>query len=118
MKKYLRWIPAVIWALIIWRLTTTPQIVITESSLLQAILMMFAHFIFFGIQAGLLYFSFPHRPSTIISQSLIITSLYGALIEFRQLSVPGRTGDPFDWALDTLGAITFLFLLKKLQSKS
>ena len=111
MKKYLIWIITIAWALLIWRLTTSAQIVVTDNSSLQNILMMIAHFSFFGIQALLLKLSLPLIPS------ITFTSLYGALIEYIQLTVPGRTSDPMDWLLDTLGAITFLLVLKKLQSK-
>ena len=118
MKKYFTWIATLGWALLIWRLTTTAQIVVTEEFLLQNILMMGAHFTFFGIQAVLLSLSLStiYNLRTTISP-VILTSLYGALVEFRQFSVPGRSADPMDWILDTLGAITFLLVLKKLQSK-
>lgn len=112
MKRTLRYGLAILWALLIWRLTTSSQIVVTENSWLQNILMMVAHFSFFGVQAILLYFA-----TTSKHISIGLTSMYGALIEFRQLSVPGRSADPLDWILDTLGAITFLLVLKKLQSK-
>ncbi|KKU42076.1 MAG: hypothetical protein UX59_C0046G0010, partial [Microgenomates group bacterium GW2011_GWA1_46_7] len=46
MSKKLWWILSLGWALLIWRLTTTPQIVVTQDTLLQAILMSFAHFFF------------------------------------------------------------------------
>lgn len=123
MKKLFWWILTLLWALLIWRLTTTTQIVVTENSWLQNILMDFAHFSFFGIQAILLGLAI--NKSSILNPNLLpvaITSLYGALIEFRQLSVVGRTADPFDWMLDTLGAIAFLAIInayyKKLSRKS
>ncbi len=112
MRKYLAWIFPLAWAILIWRLTTTTQIVVTENSWLQNILMMVAHFCFFGIQAILLY-----RAGGSSKMGVTLTSLYGGLIEYRQLSVPGRSADPMDWILDTLGSITFLLVLKKLQSK-
>lgn len=112
MTNYLRYVPTIIWAIIIWRLTTTAQIVVTSDSWLQNLLMMGAHFTFFGIQAAWLFYAYPNRLSAIT-----LTSFYGAIIELRQLTVPGRSADPLDWALDTLGAITFLFLLKNFQNK-
>lgn len=112
MKKYFLWTLTFAWAVLTWRLTTSSQIVVTENSWLQNILMMVAHFCFFGIQAILLY-----RAGGSSKMGVTLTSLYGGLIEYRQLSVPGRSADPMDWILDTLGAITFLLVLKKLQSK-
>jgi VanZ family protein len=51
-----------------------------------------------------------------MGNSIALSSIFGALIEFNQASIPGRTADPLDWILDTLGALAFLLVLKKLQS--
>lgn len=110
MKKYLRYLIPLVWALLIWRLTTSAQIVVTTDSWLQNILMDVAHFTFFGIQAVLLSLSLASL------SSITLASLYGALIEWRQIYVPGRTADPFDWMLDTLGAIIFVYFFIKLKS--
>jgi hypothetical protein len=112
MKKIVFWSFSIVWMIVIWRLTTTAQIVVSVNTQLQNILMMVAHFCFFGIQAILLY-----RATGSSNAGVGLTSLYGAIIEYRQLSVVGRTADPMDWVLDTLGALTFLLALKKLQSK-
>ncbi len=100
------------WAGLTWRLTTTPNLVVAPENLLNTIIMMGGHFTFFGVQAVLLKLS-----SGKTMPSLLIASLYGLIIEFVQLSVPGRSGDPVDWILDTLGAITFLAILKKLKTR-
>lgn len=113
MKKIFLWITLLTWTALIWRLTTTDQIVVAHDTWLQNILMMGAHFTFFGIQAVLVYLAVSSK-----NVAITTTSIYGALIEFRQLYVLGRSADPMDWALDTLGAIAFLFVFKKLQSKS
>lgn len=115
MKKYFFWLLPLAWALLIWHLTTTPQIVVTQDFWLQQVLMMLAHFLFFGIQGALLYLAFLYQPLIIGHWPLILTSLYGALIEFYQLSVPGRSADLLDWILDTLGVIFFLYMFKKLK---
>lgn len=112
MKKLLRLILLIIWTLIIWRLTTTPQLVMTDNSLIQALLMIGGHFFFFGIEA-LLIFSL----NLAFSTALLLATLYGAIIELYQRKVPGRSADPVDLALDLLGALTFLFIYKKLQSE-
>lgn len=113
MKKLFLWVATISWVIIIWRLTTSEQLVVTDKSWLQNILMMVAHFSFFGVQAVLFHLALPSQPLTIFYPPLILTSLYGALIEYRQLSVPGRSADIFDWLLDTLGAIVFLAIIKK-----
>lgn len=100
---------ALLWAAFTWHLTTTPNLVVAPENWLNTLLMMGGHFTFFGVQAVLL------RPIT--RYALFMTSAYGLIIELVQLGVPGRSADPLDWLLDTLGAITFLFVLNKLQSK-
>ena len=98
------------WAGLTWSLTTTPNLVIAPENLLNTLMMMGGHFTFFGVQAVLLKLS-----SLNTLPSVIIASLYGLIIELVQLGVPGRSADPFDWILDTLGAITFLAILKRLK---
>lgn len=110
MKRQLAIIAAIAWGILTWRLTTTPNLVIAPENLLNTLMMMGGHFSFFGVQAVLLKLS-----SLNTLPSVIIASLYGLIIELIQLGVPGRSADPLDWILDTLGAITFLAILKRLK---
>lgn len=110
MQKSLLFIANLSWAALTWHLTTTPNLVVAPENLLNTIIMMGGHFTFFGTQAVLLRLSNLNNTS-----SILISSLYGLVIELAQLSVPGRSADPMDWILDTLGAITFLAILKKLK---
>lgn len=100
------------WALLIFRLTTTPQIVVTEDTWFQQILMMGAHFVFFGVQSVLLFRALSERVT-----ASAIASLYGLAIEIIQKSVPGRSADPVDWFLDTIGAILFVSTYIRLARK-
>lgn len=106
------------WAALTWRLTTTPNLVVAPENLLNTIIMMGGHFTFFGTQAVLLRLFIYDLRNTNYSDyiSIAVASSYGLLIEFVQLGIPGRSADPVDWILDTVGAMTFLFILKKLQS--
>lgn len=70
--------------------------------------MMGGHFFFFGIFAVLLRLNALNNTS-----SAMLSSLYGLFIEYVQLTVPGRSADPLDWLLDTLGALVFLGILNK-----
>ena len=98
------------WAALTWHLTTTPNLVVAPENLLNTIIMMGGHFTFFGVQASLLKLS-----NLKTTNSILLASFYGLLIELVQLSVPGRSADPLDWLLDTLGAITFLAILNRLK---
>ncbi len=119
MKKILLSLAPLAWALLIWRLTTTPDFSVTDDTILSFLLSNGGHFIFFGIQAVLVYYALP----TIISllspsiYAILSSSAYGLIIEFVQRNIPGRSADPFDWLLDTLGAIVFIAILNR-YSKS
>lgn len=50
--------------------------------------------------AGLWLWARPGRPW----QALLLASLYGAVDEWHQSWVPGRSSDSWDWLADTAGA--------------
>ena len=110
MINFCRWLLSLAWIIIIWQLTTIPDFHPSTNTMLSWLLSNGGHFTFFGILAVLIPLS--------AKLAIIFASLYGLLIELVQLGIHGRSFSLFDWALDTLGAITFLFLLHKLQSKS
>ena len=68
------------------------------------------------------YYSFNNQKKykllyeNVMIASLVFSILYGALDEFHQLFVPGRSCDIYDWLADVAGvilAIIFLLLIKK-----
>jgi hypothetical protein len=114
MKKYLRWTLVVVWGIIIWSLTTTPDFKVTDDTLLSFLISNGGHFIFFGVQAGLLLLALPNSSFLFPNfYPLALTSLYGFIIELVQRNVPGRSADPVDWILDTVGAVLFVVIMKK-----
>lgn len=114
MSKHSWWVPVFVWAGVIFSLTTTPQIRVTENSFFQAFLMMAGHFVFFGLEAVFLV-----RATDKAKMAVGAASAYGLFIEFYQhFYVPGRTADPVDWLLDTAGAITFLVIMNKINKKN
>ena len=113
MSKSFWALSAAAWALLIFRLTTMPQITTVPDTLLQQIMMSGAHFFFFGTLAVFTYITFPSRFA-----ALSLASVYGLVIELVQRGIPGRSADPVDWLLDTFGAVTFLLIIKKLQYKA
>lgn len=117
MRKLFWWLVTLTWASLIFYLTSIPNFKVTDDSLLSFLISNGGHFIFFGIQAILLSATLSQYSILNSFASVLPVSLYGALDELHQLSVPGRSADLTDWLLDTLGALTFLIILKKLQSK-
>lgn len=96
---------SLLWAAFIWYLTTLPDFQPSTDSLISSILSNSAHFFFFGVQAALLRLAF--YKSNLLP--LVLSSLYGLVIEIIQLNVPGRSFSLLDWFLDTLGALCFLY---------
>jgi VanZ family protein len=111
-KKIYLWLLTFSWAGLTLYLTTIPNFSPAPDTLFSWILSNGGHFFFFGILALLLKLD---KLST--AYSVLLSSAYGLFIEYIQLNIPGRSFDLKDWALDTLGALTFLFLLKQLQSR-
>lgn len=103
------------WILLIWFLTTTPDFHPSSDTLLSLILSNGGHFVFFGILAVLLRLSLSFQPYTTF-YALFSTSLYGILIELVQRTIPGRSFSLFDWSLDILGALAFLYIVRKYKS--
>lgn len=86
-----------------------------------------AHFVAFGVGAGLLHWalacSTPWTWRQVAFSSVLGLSVFGALDEWHQLYTPKRSGaDPADWAADTLGAIVAVLLMRfvsrRLQAKA
>lgn len=119
MKKSFYFIASISWATLILYLTSIPGPQITNDELLSFLISGAQHFFFFGIQSILLYLSLPTKALSFVAEfwAISLTSLLGLVVELRQLNMPSRTADPLDLVLDTAGAVTFLFLFKKLQSK-
>lgn len=93
---------ALIWASILWvlllaepgnlDLPRTPDFVLN-----------FGHAVIFAVLSGLLYLGLP-KGHAFLLLGLLLSGLYGALLEFLQSWVPGRIGDPIDAMTNVLGA--------------
>lgn len=113
MRQTSWWLAAIAWAILIFYLTSIPNLKIVEDTLLSFLFTSLAHFFFFGVQALLIHFALAATPIW----PVLLTSLYGVFDELHQLTVPGRSATFLDWTLDTLGAAIFLYLLLKFRQK-
>jgi VanZ family protein len=102
-----RWIAVVVWALVIFGLSSMPGSAIPGS---VADYSPVAHFTEYAVLAVLVVWATGRRRIGIglALAVLLACSLYGASDEFHQSFTPGRTPDVVDWATDTLGAGTAL----------
>jgi VanZ family protein len=112
MKKMFLWLLTLGWAYLIFYLTSIPNFKVSDNTLISFLISNGGHFFFFGIQGLLLYSTLQNKYAAIT-----LTSLYGLIDELHQRNVIGRSADPLDWLLDTLGAILFIAIMKKYLSR-
>jgi VanZ family protein len=117
-SKY--WLPVIIWALIIFKLSSgiVPQV----SNLYwpNFAFMKTAHVVFFGVLAALLYRAL--RSEGISRKkaaiwSVVITMLYGASDELHQFFTQGREAKLRDIGFDTIGGAVAVLIVYKLFPK-
>lgn len=56
--------------------------------------------------------------ATAATAAVVLASVYGVTDEVHQLFVSGRTADPLDWAIDTLGALSGVLLTRFLVTRA
>lgn len=109
-KKTLYFIPAIIWAIIIWSLSTTSNLPPIPWNFLSPDKI--GHLIFYAIQTLLLIFAFSkslgwkERGSWYwILCCMIIAGSYGILLEFVQATIPDRSFDYADMIANFIGTV-------------
>lgn len=73
------------------------------------------HFVEFAVLGGLLMNALGNRGTLLAA--VAIASAYGVTDELHQLFVPGRTTDPVDWLVDTLGALAGALIARWLLTR-
>ena len=106
MNKFLRWLPALLWATFIFLLSAManppspgPKFLMKDK---------LGHWGVYGVLGWLIAIALRRShnlslPKTFVL-AILIGSAYGASDEFHQRFVPNRTCDVMDWFADTLGA--------------
>ena len=98
---FVEWLPAVLWAVVIYRLSATPGSQVP--TWLPAPL---GHFAEYALLGACLVIPFQRRPLWMaVLIAVVIASAYGVTDEWHQSFVPGRTPDVADWAVDTGAAL-------------
>jgi VanZ family protein len=98
-------IAAILWAILIFSISSIPG---SGFPAHPNILNIIAHFGEYLILALLLTLTLNSPKQALWRTALIalaIASLYGGSDEIHQLFVEGRSADPLDWAVDTVGAL-------------
>jgi len=128
-----RWLPVVVWAVLISSASTSylssevtgsvlkpilqwlfPSLSIDQLELLHWFVRKAAHFIEFGVFSALLYRAVDVNPIFGLptpAKCLLISGIYAGLDELHQSIVPGRTASGLDALIDLAGAVAAQALL-------
>jgi VanZ family protein len=110
-----RWLPPLLWAGVIIFATSMPaEIVPRQVSTFDKA----AHFGMYAVLAGLLtrHLADITTPWRAAAAAVLLTVGFGALDEWHQQFIPGRSTELADWRADSLGATTgaaFLALIRR-----
>jgi VanZ family protein len=115
MKRYLVWLPALLWAGFIFFVSAQPKEAFERFGLTGLLLTTMGHLITYAVL--MLFVSLAlHYGSKIPTRFVLVTAfvviaLYGLTDEYHQSFVPGRTPTLIDWLVDLAGAaVVWLFL--------
>jgi hypothetical protein len=101
LHSVVEWLPAILWALVIYRLSATPG-----ADVPGWIPAPLGHFLEYFLLGVCLVIPFQRRPVWVaVLVAVVIASAYGVTDEWHQSFVPGRTPDLADWAIDTVAAL-------------
>jgi VanZ family protein len=108
--KVRRWLPPLLWAGVIIFATSLPsEFVPGQISTFDKA----AHFSMYAVLAGLItrHLTESMAPWRAAAAAVLITVTFGALDEWHQQFIPGRSTEFNDWKADSLGATTGALLL-------
>lgn len=108
------WLPTIFWMAIIFTLSSFPTVKTTTVGWQDFMLKKMAHFVEYFILATLLQFSLTKTSSLshgkMLLTSFILAVIYATSDEYHQSLVPGREPRVRDIVIDSLGALTSVFL--------
>jgi VanZ family protein len=112
-RTLLTWLPPSLWALVIFLASELP------GSAVPGRFSSLAHIVEYAIFGVLLFLAM--RRSSALQRAMwtafLIASAYGVTDELHQAFTPGRTPDPVDWSLDTIGAALGIVLVALLKER-
>ncbi len=115
MKRALRWLPAVLWALGIFVLSSQsrlPELPFTFDSMDKV-----AHAVVFGVLGLLVAFALEGSLEKRALWAVLLTALYGVSDEAHQSMVPGRSVELLDLLADIAGAALAVLTWRRLHKR-
>jgi len=112
MKQYFRFIPAILWMMVIYYFSSRNTSGVPIVHDLQFYFFKSLHLIEYSILGFLLFFAFVN-----FKISLVIGYIYAITDEIHQLFVVGRSGKFTDTLFDIAGILIGLYIYKYIQKK-
>jgi len=110
------WFPVVVWAAIIFYLSSQPDLKISEG-LADLILRKIAHTAEFGVLTFLIFRAVKNTFNASVRSSLVLSAvsviLYAVSDEIHQMYVPTRHGALSDVLIDGIGIVIAMLLIKQ-----
>ena len=103
--RVLAWLPAVVVAAVIWKLSSTQDLAIA-SGWLDTVTRKAAHITVFGVLSAAVVVALRKQSlssSACLTGGAVIALLYACVDEYHQTFVPTRHGTPVDVAIDAAG---------------
>ena len=117
-RRMARWLPALVWMVVIFYLSAQPDLPHHPEAMTDVIIKKSAHMVEYGILAGLVLWALRSdahsTPRSHFWCALTIAGLYAISDEAHQYFVPGRNPRPMDVGFDLLGAWLTLAVIAKL----
>jgi VanZ family protein len=104
-----RWLLVIVWAGVIFFLSSRPQDEFPDLGLLNELAALVAHFVVYAVLMLFLQRALRHDNAVSAGRALAVglalIAAYALSDEYHQAFVPGRYPDPLDWLADMTGAL-------------
>ncbi|HYR11032.1 MAG TPA: VanZ family protein [Longimicrobium sp.] len=112
MTRLRAWLPALLWAAVIWSLSSRSRLPGPDAPGIDKV----AHFGAYALLGWLLVRA-ADRSRLPLALGVVLGVLYGATDEIHQMYVPGRSPDVMDWFADAAGVAAATFVYTRLRAR-
>ncbi len=107
--RYTAWVAVAGWMALIFLFSSLP------GSDVPGGIAPYAHFVVYAVLGALILVALG-RPG-LVRHAVVAASAYGITDEIHQMFVPGRTADPLDWLIDSIGALAGALLVLSMMRR-
>lgn len=108
MKRFLAWLPALLWAAMIFLVSDQPKETFVRLGFTGELLSTTGHFVSYALLMFLVVLALQYgsnlRRKYLFILAFVLIALYGLSDEYHQTFVDGRTATLWDWLVDLSGA--------------